>query len=208
MRRPRALVGILVALVIGGTAIARAEVDRNIYRSGAAAVEIVFPADWAVSEQGSYPFLLASAMDRSLGGRMTLAREAPRQGEKLRDAAERNRTTLRKVGFKVQQQAISTHPTGALVFEVVTPDGRGVVRQAYRQFEEGGTIFVLSLAAPRETMQRYRRAFDDALRGLARTSVPAPTRPAGATTAPTSVPDAPDADEAQEPTDTDEDTRP
>jgi hypothetical protein len=211
MRSRGVLVAVVVAVIAGGAAaIARAEVDRNIYRSGSVGVEIVFPADWAVSEQASYPYLLASAMDRALGGRMTLTLEAAQQGEKLRDVAERNRTTLRKVGFKVQQQAITQHPTGALVFEVVTPDGRGVVRQAYRQFDETGPVFVLSLAAPRETMQRYRRAFDDALRGLTRTRVrttlpkPATGAPPATTTPPAPVPAAPESDEPQNASDTDE----
>ncbi len=166
-----------VAGLLLGAAVAHAEVDRNIFRAPNAGVEIVFPADWAVSEQPSYPYLLASAIDRTLGGRMTLTTEQLREGEKLRECTERNRNTLKKVGFKVQQQAISLHPTGALVIEVVTPDGRGVVRQAYRQFDEKGTVFVLTLSASRENMQRYRRAFDDALRGLTLTSVPVPKMP-------------------------------
>jgi hypothetical protein len=178
-RSAAALIAIVIACVIGG-ARARGEVDRNIYRSATVGVEIVFPADWAVSDQASYPYLLATAIDRVLGGRMTLSLERLKDGEKLRDCAERNRTTLKKLGFKLTAQGITQHPTGALVFEIGTPDGRGVVRQAYRAFDERGPVFVLTLSAPRENMQRYRRAFDDSLRGLTRTSLPAPGPKPGA----------------------------
>ncbi len=187
--KPVALVAAraLAALVITcALAVAvRAEVDRNIYRSTTVGVEIVFPPDWAVSEQRSYPYLLATAIDRVLGGRMTLSQERLREGEKLRDAVERNRTTLKKLGFKLQAQGITTHPTGALVFEATTPDGRSVVRQAYRTFEDSDAIFVVTLAAPVASMQRYRRAFDDSLRGMSRTRVIAPRTPAPATRTPT-----------------------
>ena len=178
----------VAALLVGGS-LARAEVDRNIFRAPAEGVEIVFPADWAVSEQPSYPYLLASAIDRTLGGRMSLTTEHLKDDEKLRECTERNRATLKKLGFKVQAQAISLHPTGALVIELITPDGRGVVRQAYRQFDEKGTVFVLTLSASRENMQRYRRAFDDSLRGLTRTSVPVPKVVAPSTPAPTTPSD-------------------
>jgi hypothetical protein len=181
-----AIVAAIAVVLSALAAIARADVDRNIYRSSTVGIELVFPADWAVSGATSFPYLLASAIDRTLGGRMTLSLEHLHDGEKLREATERNRTTLKKVGFKVQQQALSPHPTGALVFEAITPDGKGAVRQAYRQFEDGGPIFVLTLAAPRENMQRYRRAFDDSLRGLTRTQVvvPRPATPPPATTPP------------------------
>jgi hypothetical protein len=181
-----AIVAAIAVVLSALVAIARADVDRNIYRSATVGIELVFPADWAVSGAPSYPYLLASAIDRTLGGRMTLSLEHLHDGEKLRDAAERNRNTLKKVGFKAPQQSLAPHPTGALVFEVVTPDGKGAVRQAYRQFEEGGPIFVITLAAPRENMQRYRRAFDDSLRGLTRTQVtsPRPATPPPATTPP------------------------
>jgi hypothetical protein len=176
----RFLVG--VAFLLASSSV-RAEVDRNIFRDATVGIEIVFPADWAVSGQPSYPYLLASAIDRTLGGRMTLSLERLRANEKVRDCAERNHAVLKKLGFKApQQQAISQHPTGAVILEMVTPDGRKLVRQAYRQFEDKGPVFVLTLAAPRETMQRYRRAFDDSLRGLTRTAiqVPKPLTPAPA----------------------------
>jgi hypothetical protein len=188
-RSPLLVVALLAILAVALAAlahVARAEVDRNIYRSSTLGVEIVFPADWAVSEAASFPYLVASAIDRTLGGRMTLSTERLRQGEKLRECVERNRATLKKVGFKLQAQSVTSHPTGALVFDVATPDGKDLVRQGYRQFEDGGPIFVLTLSAPRETMQRYRRAFDDTLRGLTRTQVtaPRPLTPAPATAPP------------------------
>ncbi len=189
LRRPASPIAVVVVaatIVLAGAA-AFGEVDRNIFRSATVGVEIVFPADWAVSDQPSYPYLLASAIDRTLGGRMALTTESLKEGEKLRDCSERNRAVLKKLDFKVQQAGITQHPTGALVFEVVTPDGRGLVRQAYRQFEDKGPVFVLTLSAPRDTMQRYRRAFDDSLRGLTRTAVVQP-RPLGPTPAPTSPP--------------------
>jgi hypothetical protein len=193
-RSPLVVVALLAGLAVGVAAlahVARAEVDRNIYRSPSLGLEIVFPADWAVSEAASFPYLVASAIDRSLGGRMTLSTEKLRPGERLRECAERNRATLKKLGFKVQAQSLTTHPTGAVVFDVATPDGKDLVRQGYRQFEEDGPVFVLTLSAPRETMQRYRRAFDDTLRGLTRTQVtsPRPLTPPPATAPPPAAAD-------------------
>ena len=169
-----AIVALAAGLIGAAVAVVHAEVDRNIYRSNSVGIEVVYPPDWAVSDTPSYPYLLSAAIDRVLGGRMTLSLETLHDGEKLRDCVERNRTVLKKVGFKVSAQGVTQHPTGALVFEVGTPDGRGSVRQAYRAFEDSGPVFVLTLAAPRENMQRYRRAFDDTLRGLTRTRRIAP----------------------------------
>jgi hypothetical protein len=167
------------ALVAMTSPQAGADVDRNYWRSSSLGVEVSFPSDWAVSEQGSYPFLLASAVDYALGGRMTLTVELLGVGERLRDVAERNRAVLIKLGYKAKDSTL--HATGAVIFEAETPDRRRVVRQAYRLLEDDEQVFVITLVAPREAMQRYRRAFDDTLRGLnqrARSSpTPAPTEP-------------------------------
>jgi hypothetical protein len=155
---------------------AHAAVDRNIFRSGELEIEVVFPIDWAVSEQASYPgVVLATAVDRSLGGRMTLAMDRLRSGERLRDLVERNRAVLGTLGFKTQRGTRAdvtepqAHPTGAVWMQLVSPDGRQLVRQAYRQLDpDGEVVFVITLAAPRESLQRYVRAFDDTVRGMAR----------------------------------------
>jgi hypothetical protein len=172
------LVAALAALctLAGPARPARSTVDRNIYRSSNKQldVEVVFPVDWAVSEQASYPgVVLATAVDRSLGGKMTLAVDHLREGEKLGDCVERNRVALGKLGFKIQGQNIvepkSQPSTGAVWMQVATPDGRQLVRQAYRQLDpETDVVYVITLAAPRETLQRYLRAFDDTVRGMAR----------------------------------------
>jgi hypothetical protein len=164
---------------------AGAAVDRNIYRSADYELEVAFPTDWAVAEQASYPGLLVVAIDsqnatRPSGGRrpqpgkMTLAVEHLRDGESLRDCLERNRTALASVGFEIKTKGTSSvpptrHPTGAEWFQAVAPGGKQLVRQAYRSFGGDDMVFVLTLVAPRESLQSYVRAFDDTLRGMQRT---------------------------------------
>lgn len=190
MRRPsipRAWLAASLAAALALIALrAGAEVDRNFYRSPEVGIEVAFPNDWAISDQSSYPALLATAIDRALGGRMALSLEQLRDGEKVREVAERNRAVLARLGFSAK--APNVHPTGAVIFEAVTPDRRGVIRQAYRAFEGDTAVFVLTLAAPPESMQRYRRAFDDTLRGMTRTRT---RRPATEDTSTPASPGAP-----------------
>lgn len=182
------------ALGVATLSPAAAEVDRTSYRGSNPGVEVTFPTDWIVAEQASYPGLLVAAYDPRpgaggvrLGGRMTLTVEQLRPEETLRACAERNRLLLGKLGYS--PQPLGQHPTGAILLQAATPDGKRVVRQAYRRFDRDETlVFVLTLAAPRDVMQRYVRAFDDTLRGLIRL---ADNRPAAAASPDDADPDAP-----------------
>jgi hypothetical protein len=161
----------IVTAAVGGTS--HAEVDRNTYRGSHPGIEIIFPVDWIVAEQASFPGLLATATDPKpqAGGRMTLSLEHLREGETVHQCAERNRALLARLHFVTQP--LSQDVSGAVIVQAVNPSGKKVVRQAYRRFEgDADLIFVLTLAGPRDVMPRYTRTFDDSLRSLMRLSEP------------------------------------
>lgn len=146
------------------------EIDRDVVRCAAEGVEMTRPNGWELTPHVAYPGVLVYALHRGAGGRLTLAmQEVPPASpasatidDSPRQPAERTRRTLAQVGFKVGR--ITSHPTGALVFESVTPDGARMVRQAF--LARSGRVYILTLAAPRDVMPSYVRAFDDALRSL------------------------------------------
>ena len=141
---------------------ARGEVDRDTYRSSTWGVEMVVPPDWELSEQTSYPGILASAMFREGGGRLTLAAQVVAPGETARAYAERNRATLERLGYRVEP--LSLHPTGAVVLKAETPTRARRLRQAY--LVRDTRAFIVTLATRTDSTRSYDRAFDDTLRSI------------------------------------------
>jgi hypothetical protein len=159
------LAATIVLLSLSTAEIARADciVDRDIVRCAAWQVDWLRPEGWELSEQASYPGLLVAAVHKKGGGRMTLAAEKlSTPDETVQHYAARNRTAMKNVGFKLG--LLTHHATGALVQEVVAADGVTRVRQGF--FVHDGYAYVITLAAPAETMHSYVRAFDDALRNV------------------------------------------
>jgi hypothetical protein len=202
MRGARALPLLLVLGLSADVGAAGSRLDRNIYRSDEYEVEVSFPIStgeqtlqWAVSELASYPeVMLVTAVERKRGGKITLAVDHLRHGERLGDCVERNRALMGKLGFKISRRERgdvlepSQQPaTGAYIMQVAAPDGRYLIKQAYRQLDPGSdVVFVITLAAPRETLQTYVRPFDDTVRSMTRRKKSAPTA-----TAPTTTPATP-----------------
>jgi hypothetical protein len=154
---------LLVLAVVGVIALAaRAEVDRDTYRSRTWGVEMVVPADWELTEQQSYPGILVSAMGRQGGGRMTLAAQTVEAGETARHYAEVNRATLLKLGYRVEP--LTAHASGAILLRAETPSRKRRIRQAYLVRET--RAFILTLAYAIDGGRSHERAFDDTLRSI------------------------------------------
>jgi hypothetical protein len=162
------------ALLLLATA-ARAEIFGTTYRSTVWGVEMTLPRGWELSEQSSFPGMLARAVEHKNGARVTLAVQRLRPGENARAFVERNELALSKLGYHLG--SAGTHPTGAFLLESMTPDKKKTIRQAY--IPRGETVYVLSLAVVANLANVYVRPFDETLRGLTFTiPIPPPPTPA------------------------------
>src|SRR5262249_56464116 len=94
---------------------------------------------------------------------LTLAVQPLAGGESLKDYVERNQKALKKVGFGVG--GVAARQGGAIVVDATAPDKKKRIRQGY--LAHGGTAFVLTLAAPAESMQSFLSAFDYMLSSIA-----------------------------------------
>jgi hypothetical protein len=155
----RALAAIAALLALSPTA--RGEIFGSSFRSAAWGVELSVPRGWELSEQASYPGILVRAVERRGGGRLTLAAERLRAGERLPAFVDRAEKSLRKLRWRF---TTSAHSGGATIVDAVTVDGKVTVRQAY--LEREGVAYVLTMAAPADAAQRYLHPFDDVLRNL------------------------------------------
>lgn len=166
MRRPWPL--LLVATSVALAVVARAELYGSTFRSAAWGVELTVPRGWELSEQQSYPGIIARGVERRGGARVSLAAEFLAEGETVRTALARSERALKKTGYTVAPT--SSHPFGAMLLEAITPDRKRVVRQGY--VAQNGVLYVLSVATPAADGQRYVHTFDEMLRSL-RFSTPA-----------------------------------
>jgi hypothetical protein len=148
-----------VAFVAAG---ARAEVVGSVFRSSTWGVEMIVPRGWELSEQSSYPRILAGALEQRGSGRVLLSAQRLAAGDSARATADRSAAALKRIGY--QLGAPTTHPTGAVLLEATTADRKRLVRQAY--LERNGVAYVLSLACDAPDGARYLHPFDDILRNL------------------------------------------
>jgi len=152
----------LAAVVAMLAATASADIYGSLYRSERFQLEMLSPKDWALSEETAYPGLLVVGVHKS-GARLTLAVQPLAGGESLKDYVERNQKALKKVGFRVG--GVAARQGGAIVVDATAPDKKKRIRQGY--LAHGGTAFVLTLAAPAESMQSFLSAFDYMLSSIA-----------------------------------------
>ncbi len=183
MRAERtAVVAMLVAISVGN---ASADIYGSLYRSERWQLEMLSPKDWALSEETAYPGLLVVGVHKS-GARLTLAVQPMAAGETLKDYVERNQKALRKVGFRIG--GVAARSGGAIVVDAAAPDKKKRIRQGY--LAHRGAAFVLTLAAPAETMQSFLSAFDYVLSSVV-FDQPAPAAAGSAQPAPpATIPDA------------------
>jgi hypothetical protein len=152
----------LVLLASVPSAHAECTVERDAFICPEWGVEMFVPRDWELSAQASYPGILAAGVHRPGKGRLTLAAQTLQPGDTAKVYAERNRQALKKVGFRVED--LSQHQTGAYVFDAMSPDRKRRLRQGYTTHD--GVAYVLTIAAPAQSMKSYLRTFDDTLRGI------------------------------------------
>jgi hypothetical protein len=172
----------LILVLVGATSTARAEVFGKTYRSAEFGVEITVPRGFELSEQRSYPGILARAYEHTTGARLSLAAQRLGPGETARAYVERNQQSLRKLNYKLAPAA--TNSAGAVILDGTTPDGKRAIRQAYVVRDD--VAFVLTLAVAPDTMRYYGRAFDETLRSMSIPRAPASapaSQPANAETA-------------------------
>jgi hypothetical protein len=152
---------------------ARAEIFGNTFRSVELGVELTVPRGWELSEQKSYPGIIARAFDHTGGARLSLAVQELRPAETARAYVERNTNSLRRLRYRVA--GMTTNSEGATIVDGATADAKRALRQAYVVRDR--IAYILTLAAAPDAMRFYGRAFDDTLRSM---TLAAPAPPASA----------------------------
>jgi hypothetical protein len=175
----------VVAAIVALALPARAEVFGSTFRSTTWGVEMTLPRGWEISEQTSYPGVLARGLQPKSGARLTLGVQRLAPDEDPRAYVARVETALATIGYHLA--SAGTHPTGALLLESSTPDKKKVIRQAY--VARGATVYILTLAVTAELANAHLRPFDETLRrlefALPVPEPPTPTLPFDAPEAPT-----------------------
>jgi hypothetical protein len=178
---PRACALLLAAAALAAGQPARGEIFGNTFRSVELGVELTVPRGWELSDQRSYPGIIARAFEHTGGARLSLAVQELRPGETARAYVERNATSLRRLHYRVA--GMSTNAEGAILLDGATADTKRALRQAY--VVRNGFAYILTLASAPDAMRFYGRAFDDTLRSM--TLAPEAPAPAPAS-APASQP--------------------
>ncbi len=183
MRRAAVALLALAAVGVVGPERAGAEIFGNTFRSGEWGVELTVPRGWELSEQRSYPGIIARAFEHKSGAHLLLAAERAAAGESARSYAERAQKDLVRVGYRVT--GLATREGGAIVMDSTTPDKKRLLRQAY--LVEGRVAYVLTVAVKAEAVRGSRpfEAFDEAMRTL---TVSPPAEPDAGPAAPASQP--------------------
>jgi hypothetical protein len=174
---------VAAALAAAPATPARAEVYGNNFRSAAWGVEMTVPRDWELSEQMSYPGILAFATHHKYGGRILLAVQKLAPGETAKTYAERNEKSLKQIGYRVA--GVTRCRSATAMLDATVPDRQHRVLQAYLVKNDIG--YVLTLAAPAKMIDSYQGAFCDTLSSLvfpAPPSTPPPLTPPPSTPPP------------------------
>jgi hypothetical protein len=153
---------LLVSVVGSAMPSARAEVYGSNFRSSTWRVDMTVPRDWELTEQASYPGILAYATHHKGGGRMTLAVQRLDGDDTLKTYVERNDKALRKIGYRVS--GINACRTSHPILDATTPDKQKRLVQAYLNHD--GAAYVLTLAARSQSIRSYMGAFCDTLGSL------------------------------------------
>lgn len=177
----------LVTLALVGPA--RADIFGNTFHSAEWGVELTAPRGWELTEQRSYPGIIARGFEHKSGARMLLAVARVGPTETARGYAERNQKSLQKVGYRVT--AVTAREGGAIVVDASTGDKKHLCRQAY--FVVGGVAYILTVGVLADASRGARpfEAFDEAMRTINITPPPAPAEkstPPAETPAPSPAP--------------------
>jgi hypothetical protein len=176
-----------LGVLLVAVAPARADIFGNTFHSAEWGVELTAPRGWELTEQRSYPGIIARGFEHKSGARMLLAVARVGASETARSYAERNQKSLIKVGYHVT--AVTAREGGAIVLDATTGDKKHIIRQAC--FVVGGVAYVLTVGVQATTAKGARpfEAFDEAMRTINITPPPAPPEKPGTVTEP--LPSAP-----------------
>jgi hypothetical protein len=158
------------AVAVVGVAVVHAEVYQSTFRSPAWGVELTVPHDWELSEQVSYPGILAYATHHKLGGRMTLSAQLMEIDQSIKAYLERNEKALRQIGYRVS--GVTRCRSSVPMLEAFTADRKKRIVQAYQS--RGRVAYVLTLAASPSVLDEYLGAYCDTLGSMAFFAAAAP----------------------------------
>lgn len=150
------------ALLAALVATAQADIEGDLFESGAWRVRMTAPKNWQLTEKTAYPSVLLRLSRRDPDGRMLLSAERLAPGVTALLYAQRTGDLLRSMGFQVRSPQLHSS-TGAYFVDC---EQRGAfLRQAF--LVAGGIGYSLTLAAPdHRTRSQHLRAFDAALRSI------------------------------------------
>ena len=160
---PRSLACTLAAALLAALAVtAQADIEGDLFESGAWRVRMTAPKNWQLTEKTAYPNVLLRLSRRAPDGKMLLSAERVAPGVNALTYAQRTGDLLRSMGFQVRSPQLHTS-TGAYFVDC---EQRGAfLRQAF--LVAGGIGYSLTLAAPdHRTRSQHLRAFDYALRSI------------------------------------------
>jgi hypothetical protein len=151
---------------------AAAETFKSTYRSVEWGVELTVPRGWELSDQRSYPGVIARAFDHKGGGRLLLTAERASPGETARSYVERSQKSLIKLGYRIA--AVAQREGGAIIVDSTAPDRKRVLRQAYVVKERVAYVLTVSAKADAAKGGRPFEAFDETMRSLVINPPPEP----------------------------------
>lgn len=123
-------------------------------------IKITAPFGWTIERKSAYARVI-TVMSHPDGARLTVAVQPLDRSRKLEAFVHQNRAAMQKAGLKVG--ATTPRPPGVDV-AITSKDAKKRLLQYYVATGELG--FVLTLTAPATDIDRYRLAFDYAIKKL------------------------------------------
>lgn len=123
-------------------------------------IKITAPFGWQIERKSAYARII-TVMAHPDGARLTVAVQPLDRSRKLDAFVHQNRAAMQKAGLKVG--ATTARPPG-MELALTSKDGRKRLWQYYVTSGELG--FVLTLTAPAADLDRYRLAFEYAIKKL------------------------------------------
>jgi hypothetical protein len=136
-------------------------------------VELSVPRGWELSEQRSYPGIIARGFEHQTGARLSLAAEHVAADETLAHYVERSQASLLKLGYRVSQ--VARREEQVVVMDTLTPDRRRQIRQAYLLEAGVGYVLTEAVRADAARVSRPFDAFEETLKSLTIHPAPPPS---------------------------------
>jgi hypothetical protein len=174
------LAAVGLAMAVAMSTPARADIDGDLFTRTVFSyeVQLVTPKNWIPSEERSYPSIILWLTRREPPGRMVLSAERIDRRESSLAYAERTRSLLRTLGYRVRRPRLHAQ-TGAYWIDF---DHEGTyLRQAFLVVGDVGFALTLS-ANDSRTRGQHLRSFDAALRTLSVRPASAPSEEASSDT--------------------------